>query len=282
MRFFFYLTRLQQCYNSFVKIVSNYTRILLIAIALSIGVTYVYAWTGPTATAPGGNTPAPINVGTAAQTKSGKLTVAGFSANTVTVGTTSNAASVTSPKFCLGTSCITEWPTAPACVPVGSYKWDVPGTYSWTAPAGVSSVKVTVVGGGAAGGPGQFCNDCHAMPGGGAGGAYVEKPLSVDSGTTYTIVVGRGGRGIGWQWCSFTQGESGGNSSFDTLVATGGQAPTGGTPGGGNGCGFQIYSTGPTCGGTNGTAYGAGGQGGGCYTSGGNGTDGAVIVSFGL
>src|SRR3990167_5791320 len=48
-------------------------KILILALILSIGVTYVYAWTGPTATAPGGNTLAPINVGATGQTKSGGL-----------------------------------------------------------------------------------------------------------------------------------------------------------------------------------------------------------------
>ncbi|MDP3957915.1 MAG: hypothetical protein Q8Q36_00440 [bacterium] len=48
---------------------------LVIALILSIGVSQVFAWTGPTATAPGGNASAPVNVGATAQTKSGGLTV---------------------------------------------------------------------------------------------------------------------------------------------------------------------------------------------------------------
>ncbi|MDP3957917.1 MAG: hypothetical protein Q8Q36_00450 [bacterium] len=50
---------------------------LVIALILSIGVSYVYAWTGPTAAAPGGNTAPPINTGSTYQTKSGWLRVAG-------------------------------------------------------------------------------------------------------------------------------------------------------------------------------------------------------------
>ena len=49
---------------------------LLLAVILSIGVSYVYAWTGPTATAPSGNIQAPINVSATSQVKSGGLWVA--------------------------------------------------------------------------------------------------------------------------------------------------------------------------------------------------------------
>ncbi|KKW08637.1 MAG: PE-PGRS family protein [Candidatus Kaiserbacteria bacterium GW2011_GWA2_49_19] len=51
-------------------------KILILAIILSIGVSYVYAWTGPTATAPDGNVSAPINVSATSQVKSGGLWVA--------------------------------------------------------------------------------------------------------------------------------------------------------------------------------------------------------------
>src|SRR3989338_9793554 len=51
----------------------RYIKLLVLAIALSLGVSLVYAWTGPTAAPPNANTPAPINVGTANQTKTGGL-----------------------------------------------------------------------------------------------------------------------------------------------------------------------------------------------------------------
>ncbi|MDO8481978.1 MAG: hypothetical protein Q7S75_02765 [bacterium] len=53
----------------------NYVKILVLALALSLGVSLVYAWTGPTATPPNGNTDAPINVSVSEQTKQGKLTI---------------------------------------------------------------------------------------------------------------------------------------------------------------------------------------------------------------
>ncbi len=49
------------------------SKILLTAVVLSLGVSYVYAWTAPTDAPPAGNTPEPINVGSVAQDKDGVL-----------------------------------------------------------------------------------------------------------------------------------------------------------------------------------------------------------------
>lgn len=50
-------------------------KILLAAIVLSLGMSYVYAWTAPTDVPPAGNTPAPINTGVSNQAKEGNLAV---------------------------------------------------------------------------------------------------------------------------------------------------------------------------------------------------------------
>ncbi|HET8581402.1 MAG TPA: tail fiber domain-containing protein [Candidatus Paceibacterota bacterium] len=57
----------------------------------------VLAWTGPTASAPSNNVSAPINVGSTAQIKTG-----GFWASSI--GSDSG--------YCIGSSCITSWPSA--------------------------------------------------------------------------------------------------------------------------------------------------------------------------
>lgn len=49
----------------------NTAKIILLAVILTAGISY--AWTGPSATAPGSNTDAPINVGTNGQSKVGGL-----------------------------------------------------------------------------------------------------------------------------------------------------------------------------------------------------------------
>lgn len=50
---------------------------IAIGIALTAGATVVYAWTGPTGTAPNNNVAAPLNTSATAQTKSGNLTISG-------------------------------------------------------------------------------------------------------------------------------------------------------------------------------------------------------------
>lgn len=55
----------------------NTLKTITLAALFSLGLSYVHAWTAPTATPPGGNVSAPINVGATAQTKAGDLTIQG-------------------------------------------------------------------------------------------------------------------------------------------------------------------------------------------------------------
>jgi hypothetical protein len=62
---------------------------------------------------------------------------------------------------------------------------------TWTAPTGVTSAQVILVGGGGGGGGGSQ----NVAGGGGAGGQVIVKNLAVTPGTTYSITVGAGGQG---------------------------------------------------------------------------------------
>ena len=53
----------------------NIAKVSLLAIVLSFGLSYVYAWTAPTATPPTGNVSAPLNTSGTTQTKIGGLTL---------------------------------------------------------------------------------------------------------------------------------------------------------------------------------------------------------------
>lgn len=79
---------------------------LLIGFVLVIGMSYVSAWTGPSVAPTGGNKPEPINKGTDAQVKSGSLGVTVFNADAASINTLTG---ITSPKYCIGTNCITSW-----------------------------------------------------------------------------------------------------------------------------------------------------------------------------
>ena len=74
-------------------------------------------------------------------------------------------------------------------VPRGESVYTIPGTFSWTCPAGVTSVSVVCVGAGAGGG-----DPSYGSYGGGGGGALAyANNVSVTPGASYTVVVGRGG-----------------------------------------------------------------------------------------
>jgi hypothetical protein len=93
----------------------------------------------------------------------------------------------------------------------GEASFTTAGTFSWTAPVGVYAVDVVCVGG--AGGTG-----CHGS--GGAGLGY-KNQIPVNPGTSYTVVVGRGGLCSGYQGAN--NGENGQDSYFiSTATVKGG------------------------------------------------------------
>ncbi len=136
---------------------------------------------------------------------------------------------------------------------------------NWLVPAGVTTVKLRIWGGGGSGGPGG-----GGAGGGGAAGGYLEGCFPVTPGQTYFATVGNGGVG---------SGTNGGPSSFGSIAsAGGGQAGATGSMGnggaggmtGGAGSGLGFLATGQAGGGAflagsnwvsgrGGSAYGASG-----------------------
>jgi len=104
------------------------------------------------------------------------------------------------------------------------------GTTTFTAPPGVRTVDVLVVGGGGGGGGQDWAG------GGGAGGVLVGLGRPVTPGTSYQVIVGAGGAG-GPSTASNVgnnPGSNGDDSRFDGVIARGG--------GGGAGRGWGIAS----------------------------------------
>lgn len=183
--------------------------------------------------------------------------------------------------------------------------YTTPSTYQWTAPGGVTSVTVTIIGGGGGGVNGTWSqSSCSGDAGvggaGGAGGYIVNQVVTVTPGQTYNVVVGAGGAGGAYNcWQVFFPGIAGGNSSFGSVTATGGgggagySGGLGGTPqtltctgrnsglsscpynGTGGGWGY----CGPTTAGINGSGYGSGGLSQ-CNWSGNPGLAGYVSISY--
>jgi alpha-tubulin suppressor-like RCC1 family protein len=185
-----------------------------------------------------------------------------------------------------------------------------PGTYSWTAPEGITSVSVLAVGGGGAGGAAYW-----AGGGGGGGGLGFKSNISVTPGSSYTVVVGAGGIGItgneggvggdgGDTYFIDTStvlggGGKGGAGSSDTVNLayaggaggtfigdSGGNGGTGGTSSGdtaGGGAGAGGYSGNGGNGGTAGAgSNGSGGGGGGGGSGGANSANGAAPSGGGV
>ncbi len=137
-------------------------------------------------------------------------------------------------------------------------------------PAGVSSVKFEVWGGGGAGGG---CNSALASYGsGGGGGAYNAATITVSSGQSYTLVTGAGGTGV-----SNVNGNPGTATTVtgpSGLVVTGNPGAGGARTGGAGGVG----GTGIRNGGTGGVASSFGASGGGGAGNAGNGGAGGTIL----
>ena len=158
---------------------------------------------------------------------------------------------------------------------------------TFTVPAGVTEVYVSMCGGGGGGGGGG--SNSKGGPGGGAG-AYFKKPVTVTPGATYTITVGAGGAGgAGSTTVNGQPGQAGGTSSFGSLLsATGGGGGGGatqssdgtkGTPGTAPG-GFPGRDSDSYFGWGYGIGYGSGGSGGSTGSKGGDGAPGFVLIEW--
>ncbi|MES2285245.1 MAG: hypothetical protein V4547_06110 [Bacteroidota bacterium] len=170
--------------------------------------------------------------------------------------TTTYTVTATDANACTATSSVVV-----TGVPQSQVAYTTPGTYSWTCPAGVTSVCVVAVGGGGGGGY-QWSSG-----GGGGGGLGWKNNITVVPGNVYTVVVGVGGS---VQANAYNAGTEGGNSYFISLATVAGY---------GSGRGGVLGSTtvSPAYGGGyNGDGGGAGGRGaiGGSWTDAGAGAGG--------
>lgn len=157
------------------------------------------------------------------------------------------------------------------------------GSGSFTVPANVTLVWVTVWGGG--GGAGGAAGSTAGGGGGGGGEIIYHYPLTVSGGQVLTVTIGGGGAG----GTNAANGTAGTASSVGTLTAAGGGAGTygvgssggGGGNGGGaaGGVGGNYFGTQP---GGNGTSYeydiGGGGGGSGSYNGATGGAGGLVAL----
>lgn len=105
-----------------------------------------------------------------------------------------------------------------------SYK--TTGSSTFKAPAGVTNVRVLVVGGGGGGGAGELINQGDGGGGGGAGEYLHQTSFAVTPGQPLTVTVGGGGAGSTTKQndggTTAQNGAGGSNSIFGSLTARGG------------------------------------------------------------
>lgn len=153
--------------------------------------------------------------------------------------------------------------------------YTTPGTYTWTCPAGVTTARVTVAGGGGGGLATKWklvpigTASYHGASGG--KGANATSTISVIPSKTYTVVVGSGGSPYistnSKDGNSSRYAGNGGISSFDSLTAKGGQG------------GYYLRNDATF---HKGASYGSGGAGGSTWDTGANaGGNGWVYVEYG-
>lgn len=161
-----------------------------------------------------------------------------------------------------------------ATVATGQQLYGTPGTYSWTAPTGVTKVSVIAVGGGANGGLG---GGASSGAGGGGGALAYTNNLTVTPGAGYTVVVGATGTGgtvctAPGQASSFASNPiaGGGNLTNRHSGGAGGTVTVGtGASGGSGGSGSLGGGIDRSGGGGGAAGYtGNGGNGGGSFSNG--------------
>lgn len=111
---------------------------------------------------------------------------------------------------------------------VGQALFNNVGSYTWTAPAGVTSICVVCVGGGGSGGSGAGATQPIGGGGGGGGGLGWRNNIAVIPGNTYSIFVGAGGAAIYNSGSSPAQGNDGQLSYFENTSYCVGYGGTGG------------------------------------------------------
>jgi hypothetical protein len=155
-------------------------------------------------------------------------------------------------------SSVTINDTSLLIIPTGQAAFTTEGTYSWVAPANVTSICLVAIG---AGGDGAYGNNSVCSGGSGAGLVW-KNEVSVTPGSSYQIVVG-----------SRVANGNGGNSTAFNAIAYGGKGGILGSSKSVSGGGYSFGSGGTSYGG--GTGGSSGVSGGSLdYSSGGGGAGG--------
>lgn len=146
--------------------------------------------------------------------------------------------------------------------PPGSCSYTTAGTFTWVAPAGVTSVSLVAVG---AGGGGR--NPCSGQQYWAGGGLGYKNNVTVTPGCSYSVVVGAGGvnsaGGDSYGIASSFSANGGGNAGGSFVGDGGGNGGGRGSDGAGGAGGYSGTGGAGGCSGVGNAGAGGGGGGGG-------------------
>ena len=170
--------------------------------------------------------------------------------------------------------------------PYNKVEYRTPGTFTFTVPAGITTLLLTAAGGG--GGRGGDCDlsiypdGSGSIASGGSGGTgqLVTKTVTVSSGSSYNVIVGAGGSSGSSTRVTTKHrntyagdGKNGGTSSVGSLIkAAGGGGGTGGSSQCAGGDCYNLYKSEHRVNGRNGKSYSGGAK---------EGKSGWVIIEYG-
>lgn len=143
------------------------------------------------------------------------------------------------------------------------------GSGTFTVPAGITEIAVTMCAGGAGG-----AGDDNVVAGGGGGGGecVTAYPITTSGGSSLSYTVGAKGTGGAGSSGGAADGVDGGDSTFDTITVLGGNKGLSAGGAGGSGGGAALNASGSTAGGSTGLGGGDGGTGVGNDGGGGGGS----------
>lgn len=167
--------------------ITSALKISSLALVLSFGLSYVYAWTAPTVNPPAGNVSAPINTSITAQTKLGDISAWNLVSNSLTTNILKIPGSIAGQVLtAVDTAGTVAWAAAPTGggggtggggnYTHGSKSFNVADSGTWTVPAGVTSIMVEVQAGGGGGGA-AWGGGCGSTGGGSSVGPLTGAPF---------------------------------------------------------------------------------------------------------
>lgn len=177
-------------------------KLITLALILSVGISYVSAWTAPTVTPPNGNVSAPINVSVNSQIKAGNLQAdqlfaysfkdASDNSYFVKPNGDSRVKKVIADTICFGADCKTAWPSGGATYSAGN-GLSLSGT---TFSINNTQTQARVSGNCAVGSSIRVINSdgtvsCQVDSVGGGSETDPTVPASVKDGTSWTEVSGK-------------------------------------------------------------------------------------------